>query len=83
MTNQTNTIAYDGLTGAKPASKFLGIGVSSWWLYVKQGRIKKPLKLSTRTSRWECPYVRKLGKEGLPPVGTEHPDETKKAGEVA
>ena len=34
---------------AKEASKYLGIGLSTLWLYVKQGKIK-PIKLSKRVT---------------------------------
>ena len=71
----------DGNTRAKAAVRFLGIGLSSFHLAVKQGRIKKPLKLSERTSVWSCEYIRHLAKVGLPPKGTEHPDETVKGGQ--
>lgn len=83
MTIQLDSMPHDGLTTAKSSAKFLKIGLSSWWLAVKQGRIKKPIKLSIRTSRWECEYVRKLANEGLPPAGTEHPDGTQQVSEAA
>lgn len=82
-TEQPKPLAKEGLTRAKPAASHLGIGVSSWWLYVKQGRIRKPLKLTERTSVWDCEYVRGLARTGLPPAGTEHADETKQAEQVA
>lgn len=68
----------EGLTRVKPAAKFLGIGVSTFWLFVKQGRIQKPVKLSERCSAWQCEYIRQLSLAELPPAGTCHADETKK-----
>jgi len=73
----------DGNTRARAAAKFLSIGLSSFHLYVKQGRIKKPIKLSVRTSVWDCKYIRRLSKSILPPRGTEHPDETNISGRSA
>lgn len=81
--HHSTALGHEGLTRAKPAAIFLGIGVSSFWLYVKQGRIQKPLKLTERTSVWPCQYIRELAKTGLPAAGTEHADETKQAEQVA
>ena len=83
MTIQNSSFPNEGLTRAKPAAKFLGIGVSTFWLYIKQGRIQKPLKFSERTSVFQCEYIRRLSVEGLPPAGTCHPDETKQQEEAA
>lgn len=78
MVVQKEPFPFEGLTRAKPAAKFLGIGISTFWLYIKQGRIQKPLKFSERTSVFQCEYIRRLSVEGLPPAGTCHPDETVK-----
>jgi len=37
---------------AKEASKYLSIGLSTLWLYVKQGKLK-PIKLSKRVTIFE------------------------------
>ena len=81
MVVQKESFPFEGLTRAKPAAKFLGIGISTFWLYVKQGRIQKPLKFSERTSVFQCEYIRRLSVEGLPLAGTCHPDETVKEAE--
>jgi excisionase family DNA binding protein len=47
MNNKELQIAYN--LRAKEACKYLGIGLSTLWLYVKQGKIK-PIKLSPRVT---------------------------------
>ena len=69
-------LPFDGNTRAKDAARFLGIGLSSFHLAVKQGRIRKPVKLSARTSVWSCEYIRDLAANGLPEAGTEHASTT-------
>ncbi|HOY66605.1 MAG TPA: AlpA family transcriptional regulator [Candidatus Ozemobacteraceae bacterium] len=36
------------------------IGRSTWWAWVKQGRVKKPIKWGPRTSAWEAEYIHTL-----------------------
>jgi predicted DNA-binding transcriptional regulator AlpA len=56
----------DGKTRAKQNATFLGIGVSTFWLYVKQGRINQPMRYGQRVSVWDAEYIRQLAKEGIP-----------------
>lgn len=63
--------AYEGNVRAKPSAAFLGIGLSTYWLFVKQGRISPPKKLSARISVWDAQYIRSLAENGIPPAGTE------------
>jgi predicted DNA-binding transcriptional regulator AlpA len=37
---------------AKEAAKLLGIGLSTFWLYVKNGRIAQGVKVSNRITVW-------------------------------
>ena len=37
---------------AKEAATLLGIGVSTFWLWVKQGRLPKGTRLSSRCTIW-------------------------------
>ena len=48
------------------AAKYLSIGLSTLWLFVKQGRVQKPLKLSTRISCFPASYIRELAENGIP-----------------
>ena len=38
----------------------IGIGKSSWWNGIQEGRFPKPLKLSPRVSVWRAEDIRKL-----------------------
>ena len=44
----------------------LGIGASTWWLYVKEGRVLKPVKYGARVSVWDAEYIRELADKGIP-----------------
>lgn len=61
----------DGMVRAAAAAKFLSIGLSTWWLYVKQGRIKQPLRYGPRVSVWDSQYIRSLASHGIPAVKEE------------
>jgi predicted DNA-binding transcriptional regulator AlpA len=36
------------------------VSKSTWWAWVKEGRVKRPLKLGARVSVWEAQYIRDL-----------------------
>ena len=55
-----------GNVRAKQAAEHLAIGLSTYWLYVKQGRIQKPMKYGARVSVWPSEYVRELALNGIP-----------------
>ena len=57
---------HEGNVRAGPSAKHVGIGVSTWWLYVKQGRIKQPMRYGKRVSVWGAAYVRGLAENGIP-----------------
>jgi len=59
---------HEGKVRAKHAAPFLGIGLSTWWLYVKQGRIAKPMRYGARVSVWDASYIRELAQNGIPSV---------------
>lgn len=56
----------EGNTRAKQNAAFLGIGVSTFWKYVKEQRIKKPIKFNDRISVWDAKYIRDLQQNGIP-----------------
>ena len=55
-----------GNVRAKQSAPFLGIGLSTFWLMVKQGRIKPPVKHGSRISVWQAEYIRYLAENGIP-----------------
>jgi predicted DNA-binding transcriptional regulator AlpA len=56
----------EGKVRAKQAAPFLGIGVSTFWLYVKQGRVIRPTRYGKRVSVWDAQYIRDLAVNGIP-----------------
>lgn len=56
----------EGKVRVKEAAPFLGIGVSTFWLYVKQGRIQEPMRYGKRVSVWDAQYIRLLAEGGIP-----------------
>ncbi len=58
-------IEITGNVRAKEAAAYLGIGLSTYWLWVKQGKIHRPIKHSPRVSVWSAEYIVKLSKHGV------------------
>lgn len=56
----------EGKVRVKTAAPYLGIGVSTFWLFVKQGRIQPPMKFGQRVSVWNASYIRDLAENGIP-----------------
>ena len=50
---------------AKEAAAYLGIGLSTFWLWVKQGKILPPIRHSPRVSVWQAAYILHLSKHGV------------------
>lgn len=63
---QPSPFPIEGKVRAKQAAPFLGIGISTMWLYVKQRRIKPPTKYGSRVSVWDATYIRQLAETGIP-----------------
>ena len=59
-----------GNVRANQCAAYLGIGLSTFWLYVEQGRVEKPLKYGKRVSVWDAGYIRELRTNGIPPAPT-------------
>ena len=55
---QYNTVQEEKYKRAKGLAKYLGIGLSTVWLYAKQGKIT-PKKLSPRVTVFEVAEVEK------------------------
>lgn len=49
----------------KESAKYLSIGISTFYLYIKQGRIKPPTKHGSRISVHSAEYIRKLAEDGI------------------
>ena len=64
--NNNKNIEIRGNIRAREAADYLSIGLSTYWLWVKQGRIKKPIKFGSRISVWSAEYIRELAKNGIP-----------------
>ncbi len=54
-----------GNVRAKQSAQHLSIGVSTFWLWVKQGKIKPPTKHGARVSVWNAEYIRDLAENGV------------------
>ncbi len=54
-----------GNVRAKQSAQHLSIGVSTYWLWVKQGKIKPPTKHGARVSVWQAEYIRELAENGV------------------
>ena len=65
MTNKATVFPQSGNVRAKQSAQFLGIAQSTFWAWVKQGRIKKPTKHGARISVWDAEYIRELAKNGI------------------
>lgn len=69
MTTQVQPVQpfpVEGKVRARQAASFLSIGLSTWWLYVRQRRVKKPTKYGRQVSAWDASYIRELAKDGIP-----------------
>ena len=58
-----------GMSRAKENAAFLSIGVSTFWKFVAEQRIKPPIKYGQRISVWDVEYIRELAKNGIPEKG--------------
>ncbi|MFZ1385841.1 MAG: hypothetical protein WBP46_03075 [Thiolinea sp.] len=57
-----------GNVRANQCAAYLGVGLSTFWLYVEQGRIKEPTKYGKRLSVWDAVYIHQLRETGIPPT---------------
>ncbi len=66
MTTQENRqFPESGNVRAKQSAQHLAIGQSTFWLWVKQGKIQKPTKHGARVSVWNAEYIRDLAENGV------------------
>jgi predicted DNA-binding transcriptional regulator AlpA len=64
-------VPMEGNLRAKTIAPFLGIALSTFWLYVKQGRVIQPIRYSKRLSVWPASYIRDLAANGIPEATTQ------------
>jgi predicted DNA-binding transcriptional regulator AlpA len=57
-----------GNVRANQCAAYLGIGLSTFWLFVAEKRIKKPTKYGVRLSVWDAEYIHQLKEKGIPLV---------------
>ena len=57
---QLSDLPTTGFLRAKQIHPLLGIGLSTWWLWVKEGRAPKGIRLGTRTTVWRAEDIRAL-----------------------
>lgn len=60
-----NTFPKAGKTRPVQNAAFLGIGLSTYWKYVSEGRIKQQ-KISPRVTVTDAAYIRELAESGIP-----------------
>ena len=63
----TETLPMSGKVRVPQIAAHLGIGASTWWLYVKEGRVLPPVKFGARVAVWDAEYIRELATNGIPP----------------
>ncbi len=65
MEQESQIFPLSGNVRAKQSAQFLSIGISTFWLWVKQGKIKQPTKHGERVSVWDAEYIRSLAENGV------------------
>ena len=60
-----NNFPNNGNVRVKEIAPFLGVGVSTFWKYVREGKINKPVKFGARVSVWDAEYIREISKMGF------------------
>ena len=60
MLNTSTDHPGQGALRAKGCAAYFGIGISTWWKWVKDGRVPPGIKLSPRTTVWSLEIVQGL-----------------------
>lgn len=61
--NPNHQFPTEGFARAKECARFHGIGLSTWWLWVKEGKAPPGTKLGSRTTVFDAAQVRQLAKD--------------------
>lgn len=64
-TSKETVFPMEGSVRAKQSARYLGIGLSTFWSWVKDGKIKPPTKHGSRVSVWQANYIRELSENGI------------------
>lgn len=65
VVEKQDAFPFDGLVTAKESAKYLKIGLSTYWAWVKDERLPPAIKLSARISRWKASDIRRIALEGM------------------
>ena len=57
---------HEGNVRANQAAPYLGISVSTFRRYVREKRIKKPMRYGARAAVWNAQYIRLLAENSIP-----------------
>ena len=60
MSSKNNVLPEEGFVRLPVIINVLGIGKTTWWCGIKEGRYPKPVKLSTNISAWKVQDIRAL-----------------------
>lgn len=55
-----NVLPPEGFVRLPVVVRVMGIGKTTWWAGVREGRFPKPVKLGPRTSAWRVEDIRAL-----------------------
>ncbi|MFC4878115.1 helix-turn-helix transcriptional regulator [Microbulbifer halophilus] len=58
--NLPSAINPDASYRARTCANFFGIGLSTWWHWVKTGKAKRGTKLGPKTTVWDGAYLLEL-----------------------
>lgn len=53
----------DTFLRADTCAQAFGIGLSTWWKWVSEGKVEKAIKLGPKTSVWRASYIAQLQDE--------------------
>ena len=58
--DSNNVLPPEGFVRLPVVIRVMGIGKTTWWMGVREGRFPKPVKLGPRTSAWRVEDIRAL-----------------------
>ncbi len=76
LKSENNVLPPEGFVRLPVVIRVMGIGKTTWWAGVRDGRFPKPVKLGARTSAWRVEDIRALianPMKGAPDGGTVSP----------
>ena len=60
LKSENNILPPEGFVRLPVVIRVMGIGKTTWWAGVREGRFPKPVKLGPRTSAWRVEDIRAL-----------------------